>query len=70
MKNEKLVKLSAIEAMAKPMSKFHKGEKPMAEKPEMEEEEIVECPKCGHAFKVVKAEPEYEEDSEDEYEED
>ena len=60
---EKFVKLDAIERLAKPMAEFHKGEKPAME------EELCECPKCGHTFKVVKAEPEYEEEYE-EYEDD
>jgi hypothetical protein len=47
MKDDKLVKLSAIEEMAKPMAEYHKGDDP-------EVEELCECPKCGHTFKTMR----------------
>lgn len=51
MKDEEFVKLSAIEAMAKPMSAFHNGEEEYAEDEE-ESEDMVECPKCGCKFEA------------------
>lgn len=50
MKDEEFVKLSAIEAMAKPMSAFH-GEDESYEE-EDESEGMVECPECGCKFEA------------------
>jgi hypothetical protein len=58
--NDKFVKLSAIEQMAKPMAAFHgKGEEIEVELPE--DDEMCVCPKCGHKFEHGSEEDESEE---------
>lgn len=64
---DKFVKLDAIEKMAQPMSAFHGMDKTaMPEEPREMEEELCECPKCGHTFKKMR--PVMEEEESEEYE--
>jgi adenine-specific DNA methylase len=54
MGNDKYVKLSAIERLAKPMAAFHGGDEPDeeydSEVEEYSDDKMVECPKCGHSY--------------------